>query len=66
MPKIVTIEKKCTCPECQNEMDLNNMNCKVNEVVECPKCGMEYSISEINTDELGNTEYTLETVILKK
>ena len=54
--KIKTQAWKFTCPECKNEVVCDS-NLNVDDVVECPFCGMEYEISEKD----GN-EFTLQMI----
>lgn len=54
--QMMTIQKKFICAECKNEVDLSDKIYKVNDVVECPFCGIEYKILQVT--ETG--EYALE------
>lgn len=44
--KYQTKNKKIVCNECKNEFDVENK--RVGDVVECPHCGMEYEVLEVN------------------
>lgn len=46
--KVVAVDKKYTCVECQNENELGSH--KPGDVVECGFCGIEYEIIECGDD----------------
>lgn len=46
--------KTLTCPECKNEIPLEK-EYKVDDVIECPFCGIELEVVSKDGDEL-NTE----------
>lgn len=48
--KIKTQNGKFICPECKNEVTCAP-NLEVDDIVECPFCGMEYEIVEKIGDE---------------
>lgn len=43
------MEKKIECPECKNEILLNK-EYKVEDVIECPFCGIELEVVGIEDD----------------
>lgn len=60
-----TTNKKCNCQECQNEINLENSTLQVNDVVECPACGIEYIVVNL-VNEGDKTEYLIEEFVEKK
>jgi len=58
MNNVITKGKKFNCVECKNESDLNANPLKVGDIFECPFCGIEYEVSDIDT----NGEYSLEII----
>lgn len=49
--KIKTQNKKFICPECKNEVTCDPSQ-EVDDVIECPSCGMEYEVVEKDGEEL--------------
>jgi alpha-aminoadipate/glutamate carrier protein LysW len=37
---------KATCPECEAEIDLNNV--MRGEIVQCPECGSDLEVTSVN------------------
>ncbi len=58
MNNVITKGKKFACNECKNESDLSANPLKVGDIFECPFCGIEYEVSDIDS----NGEYSLEII----
>jgi lysine biosynthesis protein LysW len=48
--KIKTVNNKFECMECRNEVTCD-LNQKVDDVIECPYCGIEYEVVSLDGGE---------------
>lgn len=60
MPNIKTVNSKFKCPECQNDVDAGTTQKTVKDVVECPFCGIEYEIVNVDKVDENHFEYELQ------
>ncbi|MEI6462676.1 MAG: lysine biosynthesis protein LysW [bacterium] len=57
MNNVKTVGRKFNCLECKNECDLNAKVFQVGDIYECPTCGIEYEI--MNVDSCGELEMSI-------
>lgn len=43
------MEKKVVCPECQNDVELEEKDYVVGDIIECPFCGSELEVEDAET-----------------
>lgn len=48
--KVTTQEQKFACLECKNNIEMMAEH-ETGDIVECPHCGIEYEVTEMNNDE---------------
>ncbi|MEI6887425.1 MAG: hypothetical protein WCK31_04295 [bacterium] len=57
MNTVKSVGRKFKCLECKNECDLNSKIFQVGDIYECPMCGIEYEVT--NVDSCGELELSI-------